>query len=67
MNIFEYENKRFPGTWTAEDIKKLRDYRPPERENTEMFPNVDRSDERWEIKPDEYYCWQGSRIPSWFE
>ena len=23
----------------------------------------------WEItyQPDEYYCWQGSRIPQWFE
>ena len=32
-----------------------------------IFPNVDRSDEGWESQPDEYYCWQGSRIPQWFE
>ena len=32
-----------------------------------IFPDVDRSDEGWEIKQDEYYCWYGSRIPQWFE
>ena len=32
-----------------------------------IFPDVDRSDEGWEMKQDEYYCWQGSRIPQWFE
>lgn len=32
-----------------------------------IFPDVDRSDEGWETKQDEYYCWQGTRIPQWFE
>jgi hypothetical protein len=32
-----------------------------------IFPDVDRSDEVWETKQDEYYCWQGTRIPQWFE
>jgi hypothetical protein len=32
-----------------------------------IFPNVDRTDESWNIYFDEYYCWRGSRIPQWFE
>lgn len=30
-----------------------------------IFPNVDRSDEGWETKQDEYHCWYGSRLPQW--
>ena len=30
-----------------------------------IFPDVDRSDESWEIKQDEYHCWRGTRLPQW--
>ena len=30
-----------------------------------IFPDVDRSDEGWETKQDEYHCWSGTRLPQW--
>lgn len=70
MNLFEFENQQFPGTWTEETRKEVRKSKPPERKERteeEMFPDVDRTDPNWEDTPDEYYCWYGRRIPCWFE
>ena len=53
MDLFEFENERFPGTWNKKTIKELKEHEPPEGTGT--------------IELDQYYCWQGSRIPKWFE
>ena len=53
----------------AEGLQDIWDEFPePKRDPIPIiFPNVDRSDECWEITQDPYYCWRGSRIPQWFE
>lgn len=53
MNFFEFENETFPGTWTEKTIKELKNNEP--------------SNSSGSIRPDEYYCWQGLKIPCWFE
>lgn len=53
MNLLEFENKRFPETWNKKTIKELKEHEPPKGTGT--------------IELDPYYCWQGSRIPKWFE
>lgn len=39
-------------------------YPPPRERKKAIPPKVD-----WETiyEPDPYYCWQGTRIPQWFE
>ena len=56
MNFFEFENKRFKGTWTKETIEEL--------QNTE--PNKDSGTPLGEEQAP-YYCWRGTRLPQWFE
>lgn len=56
MDLFEYENQQFPGTWTDETIKELREYEPPKCTGTPLNE-----------EPDCFYCWRGTRIPKWFE
>jgi hypothetical protein len=50
-----------------EDLSMFWDeYPEPKRDAIPIiFPDVDRSDEGWETKQDEYHCWQGSRLPQW--
>lgn len=67
MNIFEYENIQFPDLWNKKTISECENYKIPERRENVCFPDVDRSLEQWENKPDEYHLWQGTRIPQWFE
>lgn len=57
MNLFEYENSIFGDLWNEETIKELQQYKPPE--GTTGTPLNE--------EPDPYYCWQGTRIPCWFE
>lgn len=56
MNLFEYENSIFGDLWNEETIKELQQYKPPEGTGTPLNE-----------EPDPYYCWQGTRIPCWFE
>ena len=53
MNLLDYENSIFGDVWNNETIKELEEYEPPKGTGT--------------IEQDTYYCWQGKRIPSWFE
>lgn len=64
MNLLEYENQRFDDLWNDETINGLKKNEPARKE-TEMFPDVDRTDEHWEMKQDEYHLWQGKRLPQW--
>lgn len=57
MNLFEYENSIFGDLWNEETIKELQQYKPPE--GTTGTPLNE--------EPAPYYCWQGTRIPCWFE
>lgn len=67
LSLFEYENQMFGDIWTEESIKELRRHEPKRNRPSILFPDVDRTDPNWNLTPDEYYCWQGSRIPCWFE
>lgn len=56
MNLFDFENSIFGDVWNAKTIKELQEYEPPKGTGTPIG-----------TEPDPYYCWQGSRIPQWFE
>ena len=56
MNLLEYENSIFGDVWNGKTIKELQEYEPPKGTGTPIG-----------TEPDPYYCWQGSRIPQWFE
>lgn len=56
MNLLEYENSIFGDLWNEETIKGLQESEPPEHTGTPL-----------DAEPDAYYCWQGTRIPQWFE
>jgi hypothetical protein len=56
MNFFEYENSIFGDVWNEKTIKELQEHEPPEGTGTPI-----------DSEPDPYYCWQGTRIPQWFE
>lgn len=68
MNLLEYENSIFGDVWNEQTIKELKESAPPERREyteKEMFPDIDRSDEGWEIRDRQYECWHGTRFPQW--
>ena len=57
MDLFEFENERFgKDLWTKEAIEECRESKPNKDSGTPI-----------NNKPDEYYCWYGTRIPCWFE
>lgn len=67
MNLLEFENQQFGDLWNEQTIKELKEYQPPKKENDVMFPDVDRSDERFEMHQDEFHCMRGWKFPQWFE
>ena len=67
MNLLEFENQQFGDVWNEETINELRSHIQPHKRYQILFPKVDRTNEGWEMKQDEYYMWRGWRIPKWFE
>lgn len=55
MNLLEFENSIFGNVWNDKTIKELQEY---ESKGTGTPRDAE---------PSPYYCWQGTRIPCWFE
>ena len=51
MNLLEFENQQFPGTWTEETIKELQEHEPPEGTGTPLGS-----------EPPRYECYYGKYL-----